>query len=271
MVMPARNLTFSPEFEKSKADLQAARENYTALVEEYSQLIGVVGKNLETEYMLKLGKKEHELFSCQVEILRLKREISLFQSARNRGESISEEKVKEIIELEFAEYKKQLAEQCKKLQTAREHFSAKKWTAEETKAFKKLYHDIVRKLHPDLNPDLPDGAKELWERIQEAYKANDWDELFLWADMVDELLEGKIDYVEKINSLVALHKELEKITGKIADLTKQIADTKRRIPFSYEEILSDPGAVSKKRQELAEEVRLYKEYIKTLKEIREKF
>ena len=96
MVMPAGNLTFSPEFEKAKADLQAARENYTALVEEYSQLIGVVGKNLETEYMLKLGKKEHELFSCQVEILRLKREISLFQSARNRGESISEEKVKEM-------------------------------------------------------------------------------------------------------------------------------------------------------------------------------
>ena len=44
MVMPAGNLTFSPEFEKAKADLQAARENYTALVEEYSQLIGVVGK-----------------------------------------------------------------------------------------------------------------------------------------------------------------------------------------------------------------------------------
>ena len=34
MVMPAGILTLSPEFEKAKADLQAARENYTALVEE---------------------------------------------------------------------------------------------------------------------------------------------------------------------------------------------------------------------------------------------
>ena len=164
-----------------------------------------------------------------------------------------------------------MEEQCQKLQAAREHFSAKKWTPEETKAFKKLYHDIVRKLHPDLNPDLPDGAKELWQRIQEAYKANNWDELFLLADMVNELLEGKTDYVEKINSLTALHEELEKITGKIADLTKQIADTRRRIPFSYEEILSNPGAVSKKRQELNEEIKLCKEHIKTLKEIREQF
>ena len=271
MIMPTGILAFSPEFEKAKSNLQSARENYTALVEEYSLLIGVVGKNLETEYMLKLGKKEHELFSCQVEILRLKREIALFQSARNRGECISEEKVKEIIEREFIEYKKQLEDQCKKLQTAREHFSAKEWTAEETKAFKKLYHDIVRKLHPDLNPDLPDGAKMLWNRIQAAYKINDWDELFLLADMADELLDRKIDYVEKIDSLALLREELEKITGKIADLTKQIADSKRRIPFSYEEILSNPGAVSKKRQELDEEIRLFKEHIKTLEEIRAQF
>ena len=42
MVMPAGNLAFSSEFEKAKADLQAAREKYTALVEEYSLLIGAV-------------------------------------------------------------------------------------------------------------------------------------------------------------------------------------------------------------------------------------
>ena len=271
MVMPAGNLAFSPEFEKLKADLRSARDNYTALVEEYSQLIGVVGKNLESEYMLKIGKKEHELFSCQVEILRLKREISIFQSARNRGESISGEKVKEIIEKEFAEYKKQLETQCEKLQAARKHFSAEKWSAEEMKAFKKLYRDVVRKLHPDLNPDLPEGVGALWERIQMAYKANDWNELFLLADMADELLEGKIDYVEKIDSLTLLREELEKITRKAAGLAEQIADTRRRVPFSYEEILADPKAVCRKRQELDEEIRLCKGHIEALKEIRGQF
>ena len=93
----SRGLLF--EFEKLKKDLKIARDNYTSLVEEYSLLTGVVGKNLETEYMLKIGKKEHELFACKVEILRLKREISLFQSAINRGENINPEKVNEIINL----------------------------------------------------------------------------------------------------------------------------------------------------------------------------
>ena len=101
MVMPIGNIAFSPEFEKIKAELQDARNHYIALVEEYSQLINVVGKNLENEYMLKLGKKEHELFSSQVEILRLKREIAIFQAARNRGERIAAQEVQKIIEKEF--------------------------------------------------------------------------------------------------------------------------------------------------------------------------
>ena len=271
MVMPAGNIAFSPEFVKIKTELQNARDHYITLVEEYSQLVNVVGKNLETEYMLKLGKKEHELFSCHVEILRIKREIAIFQAARNRGETVSAEEVKLVIEREFAEYKKQLEEQCKKLQSAQEHFSAPKLTDEKTKVFKKLYHDIVRKLHPDLNPDLPAGAAELWERVQTAYKANYWDELFLLSDMADELLEGKIDFVESINTMEQIKEELAKITQKTADLAKQIADTRQRVPYSYETLLADSAEVMRKRSELDEQIKICKEHIAELQTIRAQF
>jgi hypothetical protein len=271
MVMLSEDLALSFEFEKLKKDLKIARDNYTSLIEEYSLLTGVVGKNLETEYMLKIGKKEHELFSCKITILRLKREIALFQSAKNRGEKIKPEKVKEIIDKEFADYEKQIEEQQQKLQEAQDFFSAPVWTDEETKEFKKRYHDIVRKLHPDLNPDLPAGAEVLWNRIQIAYKQNNWDELLLLADMVDELLGGTIDYLEKIGTLSQLKQEFEKISKKITDLEQQIADTRKRIPFSYETLLADPAAVRKKRQELDAQISLYKEHINNLKEIRATF
>ena len=139
MVMPIGLPALSPEFELAKAQLQNARKAYAALVEEYTCLISVVGRNLENEYMLKLGKKEYELFSCQVEILRLKREISLFQAARNRGESITPERVQQIIENEFAEYQAQLEEQQKKLQSAENYFSGRRFTKAESDELKKLY------------------------------------------------------------------------------------------------------------------------------------
>lgn len=271
MVMPAGNIAFSPEFEKIKAELQDARNHYITLVEEYSHLVNVAGKNLESEYMLKLGKKEHELFSCHVEILRIKREIAIFQAARNRGKTVSAEEVKLIIEREFAEYQEQLKSQQKKLQLAVEHFSARPFTAEETKAFKKLYHNIVRKLHPDLNPDLPPGAAELWEQVQMAYKANCWDELFLLSDMADELLEGKIDFVESINTMEQIKEELAKITKKISGLEQQIADTNKRVPYCYETLLSNPAEVMRKRKELDNQIKLCKEHIAELNIIRAQF
>jgi len=271
MVMPAQVLAFSPEFEKAKADLQSAREKYAGMVEEYSNLTGVVAKNLEAEYMLKIGKKEYELFSSQVEILRLKREIAIFQAARNRGETVTAEEVRKIIEKEFAEYQSQLEKQKEKLDFAKLYLGAKVLTPEENKALKKLYHDIVRKLHPDLNPGLPDEAAILWDQVQWAYMMNDWQELYLLSEMVDELLDGKQDPLESINSLTRLQEELSKITQKTADLEKLISDTRKRVPFSYEKLLRDPAAVNVKRHELDMQIKLCKAHITELQSIRAQY
>ena len=271
MVMLAGDLAFSPEFEKARADLSAARENYTALVEEYSLLTGIVSKNLETEYMLKIGKKEYELFSCQVKVLRLKREISLFQAARNRGENITAAEVAKIIENEFVEYQQLLEKQKEKLKFAQMYMGAEKLSPEEADALKKLYRDIVRKLHPDLNPDLPVEAAELWERVQSAYQMNDWQELYLLAEMVEELLEGKKDPAAAVNSLTRLQEELGKIIRKISDLETLIKKTKERVPWVYERLLRDPAAVKVKRHELDWQIKLCNDRLKELKELRREF
>ena len=271
MVMQAGNLALNPEFEKVRAELQAARENYTLLVEEYSNLTGVVSQYLQSEYMLKIGKKEHKLFSCQVEILRLKREISLFQAARNRNETITSEEVKKIIRKEFAEYQEQLEKQKEELERARLYFGAKKLTQKEVKSLKKLYHDLVRKLHPDINPGLPDEAVALWMRIKFAYQINDWQELTLLAEMVDELLDGKNAAAITASSLVLLQEELEKITRKTAELKERIEKTKKQVPFVYEELLSDPAAVKAKRRELDSQIKLCEARIVELQELRQEF
>lgn len=271
MVMPAGALALSPEFEKAKADLRNAREDYAVLLEDYSLLTGVAGKNLEAEYMLKLGKKEHLLFSAQIELLRLKREIALFQAAANSGRTISAEDVRQIIEKEFDAYQKQLEARRTQLKEAEQHFAGPKLSPEETKRLKKSYHDLVRKLHPDLNPDLPEEASFIWDRVQDAYHFNDWDEILLLHDMADEMLHGKKDYVNSITSLDHLKMELKKITQKIADLEQLIANTKERVPYSYEKILMNPAEVTRKRNELDQEIAICNDYIKTLKDFLQEY
>lgn len=271
MVILSANIIINPEFEALKKELQNARNRYTELVEEYALLINVVGKNLEDEYSIKIGKKEYELFSCRVEILRIKREIELFQAARNHGRTISDEEVNRVIAKEFSEYQEKLNKLQEKLRNAKERFLAPNLPEKEDKAIKKLYHDLVRKLHPDLNPDLPAEAAVLWERVQFAYKYCCFDELFLLSDMVDELLRGKTDFVESLSSMEQISNELVKINQKTSDLKKKIADTRSSVPFTYEELLSNPAKILHMRKELDKQIEHCKKYIAELKAIREKF
>ena len=61
------------------------------------------------------------------------------------------------------------------------------------------------------------------------------------------------------------------ITNKISDLEKQIADTNKRVPYSYETLLANSAEVMRKREALDEEIKLCKEHIAELKNIRAQF
>lgn len=271
MVMLATDIGLSPEFEELKQKLNKARNRYLELIEKYSELVNIIGPNLENDYMIKLGGKEHQLFSCQVEILRLKREISLFQAAVSHGRTITEKEVADHIEKEFAEYRKKIQEQTEKLKQAREYVAAPELSPEDSKMLKKLYREIVRKLHPDLNPDLPPGAGKLWEQVQSAYKNGLLPELFLLSDMVEELLRGKSDFVETINSMEQIKQELAKTKEKITNLDKQIKDTLNSVPFTYRDLLSNATEVMLKRDNLDRQIEQCQKYIAELKEIRAQY
>ena len=57
---------FSLEFEKKKKELNELNRVYAGLLAEYDELTGTVRANLEAEYMMRIGRKEHQLFSLQI-------------------------------------------------------------------------------------------------------------------------------------------------------------------------------------------------------------
>jgi len=268
MVMPAE-MGFSFEFEEAKRKLEELGREYAALLAEYDELTGTVRANLESEYMMLIGRKEHQLFSLQIHLQQLKREIALYQAAANQGKSVSGETVRRIIEKEFAEYRTLLHEQQKKIRQAEALHFAKKLSAAESKELKELYHDLVRKLHPDLNPGLPPEAGVLWQKIVEAYKSWDWQELNMLADMAYELLDRKEIRIRELTGMDAVLEQQQKISAKIGTVKLKIQELRSRPPFTYEKLLSDPGAVKAKRRELDELKAQFEEHIRLLSAMRD--
>lgn len=262
-------LGVNPEFESAKQELENRRREYASLLAEYDELTGTVRRNLETEYMLQIGRRENQVFALQVRAQQLKREISLYQAAQNRRETISDTAVREIIAKEFAEYKAKLDELQKKVREAEAHYLSPKLSPAESKAVKELYRDLVKKLHPDLNPDLPEALKQLWLRIVAAYKRSDWMELNILADMVDALLEDGNVVVPVPDRMEEIQEEQKRISQKMADLRNRMEQLRREPPFVYEKLLADAAAVKEKREELDELRENFEKHIEELTRLRD--
>lgn len=151
-VSSSGNVIVFPDFEKLKSEVEKMRTELSMLLLERDELQFVICKNIETEYMLKLGSIEYKAYEAQCAALRLKRKIELIQAKKNRQEKVIISAIEETLDNEFAEYQKQLDEQIDKMNDALKRSKAEVLSDEDNKELKKLYRKIVKALHPDINP-----------------------------------------------------------------------------------------------------------------------
>ena len=107
-----------PDFQKLKDDVERLRTELSMLMLERDELRFVICKNIETEYMLKLGSLEYKAYEAQCAALRLKRKIELIQARKNRQEVINLTVIDKTLDEEFLEYEKKLNEQVEKMNEA---------------------------------------------------------------------------------------------------------------------------------------------------------
>ena len=64
-----------PDLQKLKDEVEKLRTELSMLMLEYDELRFVICKNIETEYMLKLGSLEYKAYEAQCVVMRLKRKV----------------------------------------------------------------------------------------------------------------------------------------------------------------------------------------------------
>ena len=245
-----------PDFAKMKTDVERMRTELSMLLLERDELKLVICKNIEMEYMLKLGSLEYKEYELQCDALRLKRKIELIQAKKNRQEKIILAEIDRILDAEFEEYMRQLEEQIKKMNEALKRSECRFLNDEEEKELKKLYRQIVKALHPDLNPDVSEEKMNLFENAVQAYKNGDLATLRIIAGMVgEELPELQTD---SLTQLADAKKHLEESLDAIR---KDIERIKSEYPYTLKEIIDDELKTEQAKQELEENIKSYKELI----------
>lgn len=248
-----------PDFQKLKDDVERLRTELSMLMLERDELRFVICKNIETEYMLKIGSLEYKAYEAQCAALRLKRKIELIQARKNRQEIINLTVIDKTLDEEFLEYEKKLNEQVEKMNDALEHSKGEYLSEADNKELKKLYRKIVKVLHPDINPDVTAAQVKMLDNAINAYKNGDLKSLRIIDEMVgDHKLPEKHQ-----DALTQLKEEKERLDRMVASIQESITKIKSEYPYCVKDILEDEKKVEQKKAELEELLKQYKELAET--------
>ena len=253
---------FNGEFEKLKLRHGALKERVANAIEMYTHLVTTKGPNIESRYMMLVGQLECQAMALVMETRRWKRRFALRQMSINKGEKPDLVAIESLLDEEFAEWKEKIAALSTKLEGSKLQFDAAKMSESDTNAIRCDYLNAVKKLHPDLNNDLPEAAKTLWDQIQKAYAAKDWHQLRFLVSIVDEVVAGIAQPAATPDGLEELKTACKVLEAKSREISQQISELKAGVPFTYEALLDDPARLEQKRSTLKKKVQELKSAVK---------
>ncbi|WP_026522346.1 hypothetical protein [Butyrivibrio sp. VCB2001] len=210
------------------------------------------------EYVRRFGDLILELFRKKIECIRKKKTIEYCQAALNHGNNVDQAQLQAYLEKEMAEFQARLNDMVKEHEAA---FKSTTVTEKDMLEIKRIYHRLVKKIHPDINPAVT-GSEELmdlWHRVTVAYSCNS----------LKDLQELEVLVMRALESVDIDDMDIPDIEEKISDLEKEIMEIMETDPYQYKFLLEDSKAVEAKKEDLNTELKTYDDYSKQLEEVLE--
>lgn len=258
-----------PEFLKTINSINELKESIADLLEEKDYLTYYTCRNIEVDYMLKVGFLESKLLELEVKIEKAKKRIKLIESYINEDKPINNEEIENKLSENFSEIESELNEMKKMVNFAFEYCNTDKYeiSEDDIKEIRDVYRDVLRKLHPDINPNItPDERRILFQATQYYEERNlkflrSLKSLCIREKTLEETVE--IDELEKLQER---KKRYEKIRRNIV---RSITCMKNIFPYNQIEFLKDENEVRKKKDEINQEIESFNKIYAELKKIEE--
>ncbi|WP_161978626.1 hypothetical protein [Streptococcus sp. S784/96/1] len=226
-------------------ELAELKVQLAALLSERDDLLLHVCKNIEMDFMLKIGRFEYEAFQAQCDYLRAKRKCEMLQALKNRQEKPDLVEIERLLDEELKEYMERLKVQFEEIAKAIERSQYTALTKDETKDLKQYYRQIIKRLHPDLHPDISDEELKLFHAAVAAYEAADLETVRMIYELLVDRGDGDI-----FGSHTLLKKRIEQLRVQIQQLEEQIENIKSNYPYIYKDLLQDEKWVAERQEML---------------------
>ena len=229
----------------------------STLLEERDHQLYHVGPSLKMVYLEKVGHLEYKVFELECKVARMKRACEMVQVAINREQTIDFAEIERKLDVEQAEYMKRLEHMSADLERMEAWRQADVLSHAQMAELKKKYRQLVKWLHPDVNPELTEELQAIWRRVLVAYEENNLDMLSVLYDMVSTerdrtggLASGNIALENMPSILESLQTRRDSLVAYVKKLIAELDGLRTRHPFTLLAFLEDDQQVEKRLAEL---------------------
>ncbi len=240
----------SPEFAALQAEVQKLRVELTMLLVERDELLYRESQMLENLYRYHFGALEIRIFELDWEIRRLKRKVDLIRVYLNHEAAINWGEIESTLGSEFSAFRREFKKRVGEMEKTIAYFNAERMTPAEREEMKRQYRVIMKRLHPDLNPNQPAERLNLFYAAVEAFRLGDVNQIRLIFEVV-RLDEETPETPETKLTLEWQKLELLEMNSLVS---ANIREIKNSFPFTEKELLNDPDRIAQKIAELEEKV-----------------
>lgn len=250
------NIIINPEYKELIKEEKSLREELTSFIAIQDELVYHTCPNIEARYMEAVGMLETKILEFKIDIRAIKRKTELIRAKLNRREVVILTEIDNVIEKEYKEYYKQVQKALKEAEKSIERLSGEFLSEQDTIELKKAYKNIVKRLHPDLNPECDENDIMLFHKAVSAYENGDLEAIKLIEILIDKVSERN----NTTTGIEAIRKRCEKLKDNIRVVNERILKIKTSFPYNQLDFINNKVWVEDKREEL-------KAVIETLKEI----
>lgn len=220
---------------------------------------------LEALYATRIGVFKIEILELQIELKALKKKIQLCHQYINRNQTPLFDEIEAQVEKMVKAVHGEIHQEKEKVAFGKAVLSNLS-SPEESIEMKKIFRNIAKVLHPDVNPDMSQEQLEIWHLFYAAYKEGNLDKLkALEVVYADDIMKFQKENEEISEEDILLQTAMLK--QGILELEEQIQELNGEFPFTIADQIRDDEWVEEQQTLLKKEIEELKVAVKEKQEI----
>lgn len=245
---------------KLKEQLDILKTEYVKLLNDKDVLENWGKPQLEALYATRIGVFKLELLELQLNIRALKRKLEMVRASIAKNIKPDFDEIELIIAGELANAQSQIMQQAEQIKESRNLLSNLD-SPQRSAELRSLFRSLAKDLHPDVNLDLTDQQRNIWNLALEAYQAGDVEKLKALSLIYEKEIKGN----EYEMNEEQLQLAIESIKQGCKVLHDFITELKSVFPFTIEKEIKDEEWVANEVSKIKSEIDQHKLYEDELK------